>query len=72
MDKQVSATRTIAASPEKIFEVLQTVGSRRDGHHGTGMGLAIVRKIAETHHGRSWVESRPGEGAAFHITFPRR
>jgi signal transduction histidine kinase len=57
---------------EKIFEVFQTLGSGRDGRRGTGMGLAIVRRIAETHQGRAWVESRPGEGAAFHVTFPRR
>lgn len=58
---------------EKIFEVFQTVGTRRrDTRRGTGMGLAIVRKIAETHRGRAWVESAPGEGAAFHVTFPRR
>jgi signal transduction histidine kinase len=58
---------------EKIFDVFQTVGTRRrDSRRGTGMGLAIVRKIAETHRGRAWVESAPGEGAAFHVTFPRR
>ena len=57
---------------EKIFEVFQTVGARRGGRHGTGMGLAIVRKIAETHGGRAWVESHPGNGSAFHVTLPRR
>jgi signal transduction histidine kinase len=57
---------------EKIFEVFQTVGARRGGHRGTGMGLAIVRKIAEAHGGRAWVESQPGNGSAFHVTFPRR
>lgn len=57
---------------EKVFEVFQTVGSRRDTRRGTGMGLAIVRKIAETHRGRAWVEGSLGEGAAFHVTFPRR
>jgi PAS domain S-box-containing protein len=56
---------------EKIFEVFQTLGRRRDGTRGTGMGLAIVRKIAETHGGRAWVESRPNRGATFHVTFPR-
>jgi signal transduction histidine kinase len=35
------------------------------------MGLAIVRRIAESHGGRAWVESRPGQGAAFRVTFPR-
>jgi PAS domain S-box-containing protein len=57
---------------EKIFEVFQTLGPRRDDARGTGMGLAIVRKIAETHGGRVWVESRPNSGAIFHVTFPRR
>jgi len=56
---------------ETIFEVFQTVGARRDRRQGTGMGLAIVRKIAETHHGNAWVESHPGQGATFHVTFPR-
>ncbi len=54
---------------EKIFEPFQSLGARRDGRKGTGMGLAIVRKIAETRGGRAWVESTPGQGAAFHATF---
>jgi signal transduction histidine kinase len=57
---------------EKIFEAFQTLGRRHDGARSTGMGLAIVRKIAETHGGRVWVESRPNRGATFHVTFPRR
>jgi signal transduction histidine kinase len=57
---------------EKIFEVFQTVGVRSSQQRGAGMGLAIVRKIAETHGGRAWVESHPGNGSAFHVTFPRR
>jgi PAS domain S-box-containing protein len=56
---------------EKIFEAFQTLGRRRDDTRGTGMGLAIVRKIAETHGGRAWVESRPNRGATFHVTIPR-
>jgi len=56
----------------KIFEVFQTIGSSREAGRGTGMGLTIVRKIAETHGGKAWVESRPGEGAAFRLTLPRR
>jgi len=56
---------------ERIFEPFQSLVSRRGGRSGTGMGLAIVRKIAETHGGRAWVESPPGGGAAFHITLPQ-
>jgi signal transduction histidine kinase len=55
---------------ERIFEVFQSLGPRRDGSRGTGMGLAIVRKIAETQGGRAWVESEPGCGACFNVLLP--
>jgi PAS domain S-box-containing protein len=57
---------------ERIFEVFQSFGRRSDERRGTGIGLAIVKKIALTHGGRAWVESRPGCGATFHVTLPRR
>ncbi len=57
---------------EQIFEVFQTLEPRENGQRGTGIGLAIVRKIAEIHGGRAWVESRPGQGATFHVSFPKR
>ncbi len=56
---------------EKIFEVFHSLERRREGHRGSGMGLTIVRKIAETHDGRAWVESEPGQGAIFYVTLPR-
>jgi PAS domain S-box-containing protein len=55
---------------ERIFEVFQSLGPRRDGGRGTGMGLAIVRKIAETQGGSAWVESEPGQGACFKVRLP--
>jgi len=56
---------------ERIFEIFQSLGPRADGRRGTGVGLAIVKKIAETHGGRVWVESALGQGACFHFTLPR-
>jgi signal transduction histidine kinase len=57
---------------ERIFEVFQSLGPGSDGRRGSGIGLAIVKKIAETHGGRVWVESEPGRGTSFHLTFPQR
>ncbi|MBW2267626.1 MAG: PAS domain-containing sensor histidine kinase [Deltaproteobacteria bacterium] len=56
---------------DRIFEAFQSLGARRDGRRGTGMGLAIVRKIAETRGGRAWVESDQSTGAMFHVTLPQ-
>lgn len=57
---------------ERIFEIFQSLGTRVGGRRGTGMGLAIVKKIAEKHGGRVWLESEPGRGASFHVSLPRR
>jgi len=57
---------------ERIFEVFQSFGRHSDERRGTGIGLAIVKKIAQTHGGRAWVESRLGHGSIFHVTLPRR
>jgi len=56
---------------ERIFEIFQSLGLRSDGRRGTGIGLAIVRKIAQTHGGRVWVESRPDAGSTFRLLLPR-
>jgi PAS domain S-box-containing protein len=58
------------ADHERVFEMFHTV-PREGGRRGTGIGLAIVKKIAELHGGRAWVESAQGQGAAFHVLLPR-
>ena len=47
-------------------------GGRRDKASGLGLGLSIVRRIAEAHHGRAGVESKPGQGSTFFIELPVR
>jgi signal transduction histidine kinase len=39
-------------------------------YRGTGIGLSIVRKVVENHHGYIWAEGKPGEGAAFYVLLP--
>jgi signal transduction histidine kinase len=51
----------------KVFGLFQRLDSNQEG---TGVGLAAVARIMETHGGRAWVESAPGEGASFWIAFP--
>ncbi len=56
---------------EKIFGIFKCL-QPRDRNSGSGMGLAICRKIVSRHAGRIWVESALGKGAAFHFTLPRK
>ena len=53
-----------AAFQEKIFQPFVRL-NHRDEYSGNGIGLAVVRKIVEAHHGAITVESRPGKGSHF-------
>jgi two-component system phosphate regulon sensor histidine kinase PhoR len=58
------------ADQPHIFEKFYRASNAPMGSQGAGLGLAIVKSIVESHEGRIWIESAPGQGTTFYVVLP--
>lgn len=54
---------------ERVFQLFQRLHTRQE-YQGTGLGLALCKRIVERHGGAIWVRSQPGEGSVFYVALP--